>query len=479
MRRLVLLATVLAGLLVVPFAGAAENLRGADLRGADLGGQDLRGADLRDARLDGADLRGARLDGARLTGASLRGARLGPLPSARTFPCAPNCAGANLNDGYADGWQTPVDYSNVDFSGAQMANFIGDQSIFTGANFSGASMNEASFQQANLTGANFSNANLNNGILTYANLTNTNFNGATLTGANLQWATTLGWSAGNVNWGVWFNYDLTTCTDGTAAGSSGCPAAQGESGPSCTTCPPGLIDPEFTASPSRLVPDRPFRLSLSRKWPTRQAPCATPGSGSIYLALAQGGRVYLFPPQRLGARVVGLRMPSAGDLRVAGISTSGRATITATALGCDKRPTYFGRDTVRFAATTNPTRADARQSSQFTPIPPLIDPTFAVAPNRLRPDRSFRLTLSEAWPTTRAPCTTPGSNAVTAMLAQGGRVYVFPPQALQPRRLMLQMPPAKSLRQAGIRTTGRATITATVLGCDKRATYFGRDTFRF
>ncbi|HAF4740573.1 TPA: pentapeptide repeat-containing protein [Salmonella enterica] len=52
------------------------NLRGADLRGADLYGADLRGANLRGADLCGADLRGANLRGADLCGANLRGANL-------------------------------------------------------------------------------------------------------------------------------------------------------------------------------------------------------------------------------------------------------------------------------------------------------------------------------------------------------------------------------------------------------------------
>ncbi len=59
----------------------AENLRGADLRGADLGHAnlhdiDLRHADLRHARLTGADLRHADLRHANLTGADLRDADL-------------------------------------------------------------------------------------------------------------------------------------------------------------------------------------------------------------------------------------------------------------------------------------------------------------------------------------------------------------------------------------------------------------------
>ena len=52
------------------------NLRGADLRGANLCDANLRGADLRGANLRGADLRGANLCDANLRGADLRGADL-------------------------------------------------------------------------------------------------------------------------------------------------------------------------------------------------------------------------------------------------------------------------------------------------------------------------------------------------------------------------------------------------------------------
>ncbi|BEU87427.1 hypothetical protein TAMA11512_21690 [Selenomonas sp. TAMA-11512] len=52
------------------------DLRGADLRDADLCDADLRGADLRDADLRDADLCGANLCGANLCLADLRGANL-------------------------------------------------------------------------------------------------------------------------------------------------------------------------------------------------------------------------------------------------------------------------------------------------------------------------------------------------------------------------------------------------------------------
>ena len=52
------------------------NLIGADLRGANLRGADLSYAYLSGANLRGADLRGANLHGAYLSGANLRGADL-------------------------------------------------------------------------------------------------------------------------------------------------------------------------------------------------------------------------------------------------------------------------------------------------------------------------------------------------------------------------------------------------------------------
>jgi len=60
------------------------DLRGADLREADLSGADLRGAYLCEADLRGADLRGTYLSGADLSGADLRGAENSELVIAQT-----------------------------------------------------------------------------------------------------------------------------------------------------------------------------------------------------------------------------------------------------------------------------------------------------------------------------------------------------------------------------------------------------------
>ena len=81
---------------LVLWAIAADNLGGADLRGAYLGGADLRDADLR-----GADLRGAYLWGAYLGGANLRDAYLGDA----------DLRGANLGGVTGNEWTTlPAGY---------------------------------------------------------------------------------------------------------------------------------------------------------------------------------------------------------------------------------------------------------------------------------------------------------------------------------------------------------------------------------
>ena len=65
------------------------NIRGADLRGADLEDANLRDANLRGADLEDANLRGADLRGANLWDANLRGAKNAPLiiPTLRWLVC--------------------------------------------------------------------------------------------------------------------------------------------------------------------------------------------------------------------------------------------------------------------------------------------------------------------------------------------------------------------------------------------------------
>ena len=76
--------------------GEKANLRGANLRDADLWDADLRGANLRDADLWGANLRDANLRGANLWGANLRGADLWDANLRGANLRGANLRGANL-----------------------------------------------------------------------------------------------------------------------------------------------------------------------------------------------------------------------------------------------------------------------------------------------------------------------------------------------------------------------------------------------
>ena len=95
------------------------NLRGADMRGADLTGANLCDADMRGADLTGANLRGADLTGANLCDANMRDANL----------CDANLCDANLCD----------------------ANLCG-------ADLTGANLCDANLCGADLTGANLCDA---------------------------------------------------------------------------------------------------------------------------------------------------------------------------------------------------------------------------------------------------------------------------------------------------------------------------------
>ncbi|EGE9494485.1 pentapeptide repeat-containing protein [Salmonella enterica subsp. enterica serovar Muenchen] len=83
------------------------NLRGANLRGADLRGANLCDANLRGANLRGADLRGANLCGANLRGADLRGANLCGANLCDANLCGANLCGANLCDANLCGADLP------------------------------------------------------------------------------------------------------------------------------------------------------------------------------------------------------------------------------------------------------------------------------------------------------------------------------------------------------------------------------------
>ena len=137
------------------------NLRGADLRDADLLNAVLRGANLCNANLLNADLCGADLRDADLRGTDLRGADLRDADLRST-----GLRGADLRE--AD--LREADLFNTDLRGTDLR----------GANLRFANLHDAFLLNADLSGADFRSANLH-----YANLLNADLHNADLSGANL------------------------------------------------------------------------------------------------------------------------------------------------------------------------------------------------------------------------------------------------------------------------------------------------------
>ena len=120
------------------------NLRGADLRDANLRSADLRGANLRSADLRSADLQGANLRSADLWDASLQSA---------------NLQGANL-------WDASLQSANLRGADLRGANLQGAN--LRGADLRGANLRSADLQGANLQGADLRGADLRGADLDYA-----------------------------------------------------------------------------------------------------------------------------------------------------------------------------------------------------------------------------------------------------------------------------------------------------------------------
>lgn len=110
------------------------DLRGANLRGADLSRDYLRGANLHGADLRGTHLRGADLSGANLTGAYLIEANLVGADLSGAHLREANLRGANLR--------------GANLSGAYLSG-----AYLVGADLSGADLREANLIGANLRGA--------------------------------------------------------------------------------------------------------------------------------------------------------------------------------------------------------------------------------------------------------------------------------------------------------------------------------------
>ena len=151
-------------------------LRGADLRWAQMQGvlldeADVGGANLQGAQLQGASLWSTRLEGANLSDAQLQDARLGNARLADASLTRAQLQGAVLSGAGLRG---------ADLTGAQLQGARLDQADLRGANLTGAALQGADLSGAKLEGARVQDAQLQGAVLSGASLV-----GVDLTGAGL------------------------------------------------------------------------------------------------------------------------------------------------------------------------------------------------------------------------------------------------------------------------------------------------------
>ena len=165
------------------------NLRGADLREANLEGTglvnaDLAGADLREAKLSKADLRQANLNGADLSDTRLREAQLSGAQLSATRLSLADLRGADLVSANLNG----ADLVSANLEGANLSGVNLKAAQLNGACLAWADLREANLASAVLTGADVREAKLEGADLESADLRYTNFSGADLIKANLRGA---------------------------------------------------------------------------------------------------------------------------------------------------------------------------------------------------------------------------------------------------------------------------------------------------
>lgn len=153
----------------------SRNLRGADLRRADLTDALLIGADLREARLDYAKLRGANLEGV-----DLRGARLDWVQLAGV-----RLQGADLREARLEG---AVISGSTDLEGAKLFLVVMRDAILIRARLDGMDLTMARLQGAVLSNAYLNEAKLGQADLQGADLRGTQLAGALLVGTHFDGA---------------------------------------------------------------------------------------------------------------------------------------------------------------------------------------------------------------------------------------------------------------------------------------------------
>jgi uncharacterized protein YjbI with pentapeptide repeats len=154
-----------------------DNLKGANLRKALLGGTDLRKANFSEMDLSGADLSVANLNEAALNGADLSAANLTGADLYEANLNEVNLFKAKLIDAYLH----RANLSGANLSGANF--YRSDLSVAT---LSRANLNEANLTDVDLTFADFREADLSGADLTAAKALGTNFRAAIFTGACIE-----------------------------------------------------------------------------------------------------------------------------------------------------------------------------------------------------------------------------------------------------------------------------------------------------
>ncbi len=196
------------------------DLRGANLRQAELSKSFLAKADLRRARLDNAKLWEAELSGAdlektilieaKLFSANLYATNLHQAIGARADLSSAQLERATLsNSDFSDVSAKFANFSDANLFGAILARADLESANLSkvramGADFSGANLTEADLTDTWLFDADFSNANLSGAKINRAILKRANFEGANLTdadlsGANLDGANLIGADLSNAN----------------------------------------------------------------------------------------------------------------------------------------------------------------------------------------------------------------------------------------------------------------------------------------
>jgi len=194
-----------------------NNLTGADFTGADFSSamiyqQDFRGsilenvnfsnADLNEANLSGMDIRtinltGAAVGGSDLSGADLRGIQLDAVRISSSNLSHAKLVGVDFRQILGGFYE--VDFRLADLSMTNLSGVPVADSLFSGANFTGADISsvsfgyfvdfsEVNFTNANLSGSGLDMANFEGAIFFNTNLTNAHFNDANMRGLDLTTA---------------------------------------------------------------------------------------------------------------------------------------------------------------------------------------------------------------------------------------------------------------------------------------------------